>query len=95
MPTAEASYRSEWAALTGRSPSDIYIPEAIREAKPVSDNPTVKFELTFDTDVVEVELEFKFSDNAEEFIDVTQFVNIAAHTLLNEMVGNQEGTPGE
>lgn len=26
----EDSYRQEWAALTGRSPADIYIPEGIR-----------------------------------------------------------------
>lgn len=25
-----AAYRKEWATLTGRAPSDIYIPEAIR-----------------------------------------------------------------
>lgn len=49
------------------------------------DNPTVKFELTFDDDVVTVELEFHFSDNAEQFISPAAFVNAAAHTLMSEM----------
>jgi hypothetical protein len=30
MNTAE-QYRAEWSAKTGRAPSDIYIPEALRE----------------------------------------------------------------
>jgi len=50
-----------------------------------SDSPTAKFELTFDDDVVEVELEFKFSDNAEDFIDVGKFVWLATQQLLQAM----------
>ena len=30
QPGDEDDYRNEWAALTGRSPSEIYVPEAIR-----------------------------------------------------------------
>lgn len=30
MRNSEESYRREWAALSGRSESDIYIPEALR-----------------------------------------------------------------
>lgn len=33
---SEDSYRKEWATLTGRAPSDIYIPEGVR----VNDMPT-------------------------------------------------------
>lgn len=31
MNDTEESYRKEWATLTGRADSDIYIPENIRE----------------------------------------------------------------
>ena len=31
MNDTEASYRREWATLTGKSESEIYVPEAIRE----------------------------------------------------------------
>lgn len=31
MNDTEESYRKEWATLTGRSESDIYIPKDIRE----------------------------------------------------------------
>lgn len=34
MMDSEESYRREWAALTGRSESDIYIPQALREPVP-------------------------------------------------------------
>lgn len=33
MNDTEESYRKEWATLTGRPESDIYIPEALREPK--------------------------------------------------------------
>ena len=46
------------------------------------DNPSIKLELTFDDAVVEVELEFHFSENAEKYIDVQRFVTTAAATLL-------------
>lgn len=32
MNDTEESYRKEWATLTGRAESDIYIPTALREA---------------------------------------------------------------
>jgi len=54
------------------------------------DNPTAKFELKFDDDVVTVELEFKFSDNADDFLDVSRFVGLAAQTLLYGMVGEED-----
>lgn len=46
------------------------------------DNPTITMELTFDDEVVTVELEFHFSDNAEKFFDIQTFVTTAAATLL-------------
>jgi hypothetical protein len=46
------------------------------------DNPSIKMELTFDDEVVEVELEFHFSDNAENFIDVTTFVTSVGRSLM-------------
>lgn len=36
VASTEESYRKEWATLTGRAPSDIYIPEGVR----VNDMPT-------------------------------------------------------
>ena len=36
MTTDADAYRDEWAAKTGRSPRDIYIPEALREPEPVT-----------------------------------------------------------
>ncbi len=39
MRNNEEQYRQEWATLTGRAPSDIYIPEAIRD--PADDGPMV------------------------------------------------------
>jgi len=33
MNDTEESYRKEWATLTGRSESDIYIPEALRKGE--------------------------------------------------------------
>ena len=50
--------------------------------KPHPDNPTAEFKLTFDEGEVTVVLEFHFSDNAEDFIDVPTFVNVAANQLL-------------
>jgi hypothetical protein len=35
MNNTEASYRREWATLTGKSESEIYVPEAIREPETV------------------------------------------------------------
>lgn len=55
--------------------------------KPQQDNPTAEFKLTFDEGEVTVILEFHFSDNAEEFIDVPTFVNVASTQLLNSMAG--------
>ncbi|WAB09296.1 hypothetical protein SEA_STELLA_56 [Streptomyces phage Stella] len=46
------------------------------------DNPSIKMEIKFDDEVVEVELEFHFSDNAEEFINVQHFVTAAAAQLM-------------
>lgn len=46
------------------------------------DNPSIKMEIKFDDEVVTVELEFHFSDNAEDFLDVTHFVNAAAAQLM-------------
>lgn len=37
MTHAEESYRSHWAALTGRAPSEIYVPEALRPSFQVGD----------------------------------------------------------
>lgn len=31
--TSESEYRKEWATLTGRPESDIYVPEALRSEK--------------------------------------------------------------
>lgn len=41
-------------------------------------------ELEFDDEVVEVVLEFHFSDNAEKFFDVPDFVNAAAYSLISD-----------
>lgn len=35
MISTEQSYRREWATLTGKSESEIYVPEAIREPESV------------------------------------------------------------
>lgn len=32
IASTEESYRAEWATLTGREPSDIYIPRSLRTA---------------------------------------------------------------
>jgi hypothetical protein len=53
----------------------------------MSDNPTAKYELKFDDETVVIELEFRFSDNAEEFLDIATFVNLAANELLFSMAG--------
>lgn len=46
MADDESSYQAHWAALTGRSPSAVYVPEALRESwdctwcgKPQTDAP--------------------------------------------------------
>lgn len=54
----------------------------------MSDNPKATFNLTFDGEVVEVELEFKFSDNAEEFFDVMSFVEMVSHGTLAMIKGS-------
>lgn len=36
MISTEQSYRREWATLTGKSESEIYVPEAIRENRPLA-----------------------------------------------------------
>lgn len=46
------------------------------------DNPAIRLELTFDDETVSVELEFHFSENAEEYIDVQRFVSTAAAMLM-------------
>lgn len=51
----------------------------------MSNYPTTKFELTFDDEVVELELEFKFSENADEFLDVGMFVQLMTQVLLASM----------
>jgi len=64
--------------------SDIYIPVAIREENDVAEeNPSVKYELEFEGDTVKLELEFKFSDNAKDFLDIPLFVDLAARLLLD------------
>ncbi len=50
-----------------------------------NDNPTLTMELEFDGEVVEVVLEFHFSDNAEKFFDVPGFVNAAAYSLISDI----------
>lgn len=52
------------------------------------ENPTAKYELKFaDDEVVTIEIEFKFSDNAEGHIDIPTFVNLASNELLLSMAG--------
>ena len=36
MGTDESQYRDEWAGLTGRSPSEVYVPAAIRDPETVT-----------------------------------------------------------
>jgi len=55
--------------------------------QPNPDNPTATFTLTFDDEPVDVVLEFHFSANAEDYIDVTDFVNDAAGTILRALTG--------
>lgn len=51
--------------------------------EPNPDNPTLKIEAELeDGEIVTVVLEFHFSDNAEEHMNVSQFVNNVASTLL-------------
>lgn len=50
-----------------------------------TDNPTAEFTLNFDDEEVGITVEFHFSDNAEEFIDVQSFVSAAASNLLSAM----------
>jgi len=35
MNHTEASYRAYWAVLTGKNPSEIYVPEALRTPVPL------------------------------------------------------------
>ena len=88
MRTYEEAYRAEWAGRTRRAPSDIYIPVAIREENDMAEeNPSAKYELEFEKDgtpaTVKLELEFKFSDNAKDFLDIPLFVDLAARLLLD------------
>lgn len=39
MQQTEQSYRREWATLTGKSESEIYVPEALRDAPVDYDEP--------------------------------------------------------
>lgn len=55
-------------------------------SEPNPDNPTAEFALTFDEGEVKVTLEFHFSDNAEDFIDPAEFVNVAAGVLFSNML---------
>jgi len=55
--------------------------------QPNPDNPTATFTLTFDDDPVDVTLEFHFSANAEDYIDVADFVNDAAGVILRALTG--------
>lgn len=50
-------------------------------------NPTASFEFTFDDDVVDVTLEFHFSENVEEFFDVTSLVEGMSSAILREVSG--------
>jgi hypothetical protein len=50
-----------------------------------TDNPTAKFELKFDDEVVTIVVEFHFSDNADDFIDVAHYVEAASYLLLKGM----------
>lgn len=54
---------------------------------PNPDNPTATFTLTFDDEPVTVTMEFHFSANAEDYIDVTDFVNDAAGVVLRALTG--------
>lgn len=61
------------------------------ERHPNPDNPTADFKLTFGKedggeDVVDITLEFHFSENAEDFIDPAEFTNVAAGLILREML---------
>lgn len=50
-----------------------------------TENPSAEFKLSFDGDDVIIKLEFHFSDNAEEFIDVAGFVSFAANAVLEKL----------
>lgn len=39
VATDEQRYRKEWATLTGRAPSDIYIPKGIRDDRDADPSP--------------------------------------------------------
>lgn len=55
--------------------------------QPNPDNPTATFTLTFDDEPVDITLEFHFSGNAEDFIDIGEFVNDAAGVVLRALTG--------
>lgn len=50
-----------------------------------TNNPTASFEFTFDNEVVDVTLEFHFSENVEEFFDVTSLVEGMSSAILREV----------
>lgn len=50
-----------------------------------TENPSAEFKLSFDDSDVIINLEFHFSDNAEEFIDVPAFVSFAANAVLEKL----------
>lgn len=84
----ETEYRSEWATKTGRSPSDIYIPEAIREdhMEPGNpENPFVEYTLTFEGGETKVLMEFHFQEDAEKYINPEEFVGHVAQNVLNSL----------
>lgn len=55
--------------------------------QPNPDNPTATFTITFDNEPVDITMEFHFSANAEDYIDVTDFVNDAAGVVLRALTG--------
>lgn len=54
-------------------------------SEPNPDNPTAEFGITFDDEEVKVVLEFHLSENAEDFIDVPAFVEMASSAVLVAM----------
>lgn len=54
--------------------------------KPHPDNPTIALDLDFGSDgKTSVVIEFHFSDNVEDFVDVSNFVYLAAGALRRAM----------
>lgn len=54
-------------------------------SEPNPDNPVAEFKLSFDDEEVTMKLEFHFSDNAEDFVDVALLVNIVSGQLLRAL----------